>query len=89
MTLSELKNKLRTGEVRVLFKKKNGDNRDMLCTLSESIIGQEYQKEVMSGKKSNPDVLPVWDVEKKGWRSFRLDSIIAILEGDQRHAYRG
>tara|TARA_B100001094_G_C17644809_1_gene536758 strand:+ start:87 stop:356 length:270 start_codon:yes stop_codon:yes gene_type:complete len=89
MNLSELKTQLRSGEVRVIFKKKNGDTRIMLCTLAENIIGQEYQKEVMSGKKSNPDVLPVWDVEKKGWRSFRLDSIVKVVDGDTTHAYRG
>ena len=26
-------------------------------------------------KKENQDVLSVWDIDKDGWRSFRLDSI--------------
>jgi hypothetical protein len=32
-------------------------------------------EEAIQNKKPNPDVLAVWDVEAKGWRSFRWDSI--------------
>ena len=34
-------------------------------------------------KKENPDTISVWDIDKNGWRSFRIDSVkeIKIVEG--------
>lgn len=66
---------LSQGQVRLSFKKKDGETREMLCTLKDELLpkkeanGKEYKK--------NPDVLAVWDCEKEGWRSFRYDSIIS------------
>jgi hypothetical protein len=65
---------LSTGVVRLSFKKKDGETREMLCTLNDDLLPK---KEVEAKeRKKNPDVLAVWDCEKEGWRSFRIDSII-------------
>lgn len=66
--------------VTVKFKKVNGEERTMKCTLLSSIVPQIHSDpaRVEKERKENPDVVAAWDVEKKGWRSFRIDSILEI-----------
>jgi len=49
----------------------------MLCTLREDHLPTIVEDENTNKKtrKSNRDVLPVWDIEKKAWRSFRIDAV--------------
>lgn len=61
----------------ITFTKKDGTERVMNCTLKADLV--EYQENKTERKKeSNPEVLPVYDLDAKGWRSFRLDSINRI-----------
>jgi hypothetical protein len=69
-----LKNILREREVTVIFTKKDGTERKMLCTLSENKIPEE-KVPTGSGKTQNSDALAVFDLEKEEWRSFRYDSL--------------
>ncbi len=87
MTLSEkdfqlfkkwLKSHLAFGPVTVVFTKKDGTERVMECTTSSKIVpaepvveGAEPKRE----KKVNEDVMPVYDLEAKHWKSFRWDSV--------------
>jgi hypothetical protein len=80
MTLKEdLIKILKEKVVTIKFKKKDDSVRKMICTLSEDYLpdpeevieGQEKKK-----KKENPNTLPVWDLEKLAWRSFRVDSVV-------------
>ena len=59
----------------VTFVKKNGELRKMKCTLKEEVLPDL----VGTTRKRNYDVLPVWDLEKNAWRSFRLDSIEEVV----------
>jgi hypothetical protein len=79
----ELKEKLmhllKKGVVTVKFRKKDESIRKMVCTLSEDYLPEP--EEVIEGKekkikKENPNTLPVWDLEKLAWRSFRIDSVV-------------
>ena len=72
--VEQLKNRI----VTVKFKKTNGDERTMKCTLMNSHIPQTYNvnERVEKERSDNPDVVAAWDVEKNGWRSFRIDSIL-------------
>jgi len=63
-------------EVRIKFTKKDGTERDMLCTLAESKIPED--KKPKSDTTITDDVLRVFDLEKQDWRSFRWDSIISV-----------
>ena len=60
----------------VTFTKLNGDVRVIQCTLQESVVPEK----TTSGERkiANPDVLPVWDIEKSAWRSFRYDTITNV-----------
>jgi hypothetical protein len=68
---------LATGKLEVTFTKKDSSERRMICTRSTEIIpfNEESEKRKQS---NNPDNLPVWDVEVKAWRSFRIDSIKGV-----------
>lgn len=62
------------------FTKADGTEREMRCTLREDLI-QSTEKKTERTKKENADVMSVWDLEKSGWRSFRLDSVKSIKFG--------
>lgn len=74
-----LKNLLAAGELTVVFTKKDGTERTMLCTRNMDLIPANTVNEERSKKHVNPDVLPVYDIKEEGWRSFRYDSIKEII----------
>ena len=76
-TLNEL---LHEDVLTVTFIKKDGSERVMTCTLQEDILPAKATKDdtATKPKKINPDVMPVYDIKAKGFRSFRLDSIKKI-----------
>ena len=65
---------LRLGNVEVLFTKKDGSERKMLCTLVN--IPEEHQPKNEVEYAEN--TIRVFDIEKQGWRSFRLDSVKSV-----------
>ncbi len=65
---------LHEGVVSVHFRKKDGSTRVMKCTLNGKRI-PESKHPKGTGKASNSGVLPVFDLEKHEWRSFRVDSV--------------
>lgn len=68
---------LRENDVTVKFTKKDGSDRTMICTLKEDKIPTEKMPKSAEKQKSE-EVLPVFDLESQGWRSFRWDSIKEI-----------
>ena len=72
-----LKSMLKSQEVTISFTKKDGTERKMLCTLSESKIPTEKAPK-NTGKAKSEDALAVFDVEKQDWRSFRWDSVTRV-----------
>jgi hypothetical protein len=59
--------------------KKDGTQRNLLCTLLPSELpAQTDLEEAVQKKTPNPEVLAVWDLENKGWRSFRYDSVLGF-----------
>lgn len=78
---TELKNNLTKSVANITFNKTDGTVRHLLCTLMaehlpEQIPIDENVRHVP--RKENDSVLAVWDLDNKGWRSFRLDSITNI-----------
>lgn len=63
--------------VELKFEKKDGSIRDMTATLKEDMV-IAYEKKTDKEKVVNEEVLPVFDVAKQEWRSFRLDSLREI-----------
>ena len=60
--------------MKITFTKVNGEERIMDCTLQEHMIPLTD----VNNRKENEEVLPVFDINKGEWRSFRLDSITNI-----------
>ena len=60
------------------FTKLNGDKRVMTCTLREDMKPSATKKDPMSQekvRKVSDAVVSVWDVNAKGWRSFRYERV--------------
>lgn len=71
MDINELKQLLKDGAVKVIFTKKDGSLREMLCTTSDKYLSFESE----STSKPSDTIITVWDMEKEAWRAFRVDSI--------------
>jgi hypothetical protein len=80
MDRNEMINELRKRECRVIFKKANGEERNMVCTLHEdSIPSSAADNNTEEKSKGYSDtVIRVIDVNKNEWRSFRVDSVISF-----------
>jgi len=67
--------------LRVEFTKADGSHRIMICSLHESSIPKSAgSSNKIDGEtiKENPNVIRVYDLESKGWRSFRVDLVKSI-----------
>jgi hypothetical protein len=70
--------------VTVKFKKVDGSERTMKCTLLHNIVPQPLKtvaedNTTIKERRENENVVAAWDVEAEGWRSFRLDSVVEII----------
>jgi len=75
-TKDEFKKLLKNTVVTVNFKKKDDTLRKMICTLNEEYLPELEERENKKIKSESNDAIAVWDIEKRAWRSFRLDSIV-------------
>jgi hypothetical protein len=84
MDVEMLQKMLHESVVCVTFTKLDGTVREMRCTLQESYLPTRVQSEDGDEpRKTNDSVMPVFDIDKKEWRSFRKSSIISFsTEGD-------
>lgn len=86
-SIEYLKSVLREKIITVVFRKKDGTERNMLCTLRPDVLPPMPEKdetaEPKKERKVNPDVIAVYDIEANGWRSFQFDSLIKIVESGE------
>jgi len=77
MTRDEMINELREKNCRVIFKKVNGDERDMQCTLINDVLPLR----VSDPKKQRPvneNTIVAFDINKEAYRSFRVENVISF-----------
>lgn len=80
MFKSWLTKALEVGPVTVIFTKKDGSLRELRCTLNENFVkGVRTDDSTTTTRKTNPDVMPVYDLDNHEWRSFRWDSVKEIV----------
>lgn len=73
----QLKELLEQNVVSVTFRKKDGDERQMICTLKPGVAGvYEKKTDKERPKRDNDNLLAVWDLECDAFRSFRVDSVL-------------
>lgn len=76
-TRDKIEEALRANVAEVKFTKSDGTERIMKCTLREDLI-VPYVKKTDRVKEANTDIVPVFDVEKNEWRSFKVDAVQSI-----------
>jgi hypothetical protein len=77
----ELTVSLKAGKVSVKFTKVDGTERVMNCTLSENLLPSDaFASKAENERPHNPEVTPVWDLDKNAWRCFRNDSVLEWSE---------
>lgn len=76
MNREEMITALRARTCRVIFKKMNGEERDMLCTLEMRNIPED--KRPKTGKEYDDGVIRAFDLNKQEFRSFRVENVISF-----------
>ena len=75
-TQKELNSQLREGQLVVTFNKLNGDERVMTCTKKLDLIPEDSRPKT---EKEPPEGnVNVWDINAKGWRSFKYDRVTKV-----------
>ena len=68
------------GVVTVVFKKiYDGEIRTMACTLNRELSNGNVP-EILE-QKDTSDNIAVWALDREGWRSFRVDTVIQWYAG--------
>jgi hypothetical protein len=79
---------LREYVIEITFTKVNGEQRNMRCTLRPDLLPPNYVNEITEEQtfhRSNPDTIAAWDIQKGGWRSFRVDSVSYIQNVNENY----
>ena len=74
-----LKERLKTGNVKFKFTKKNGEERIAFGTRNMTTISEKNATPNGNGSEKN-GVMAYYDIDKEGWRSFNEESFIEIIE---------
>lgn len=84
-TIEELLDRLKKEILTVTFLKLDGDQRVMDCTKSFDVIPKEHHPKTDSlaldesvDKQPRVGTVTVWDINAKGWRSFKYDRVQAV-----------
>jgi predicted DNA-binding transcriptional regulator YafY len=78
---------LSKGKCNVTFVKLDNSTRRMLCTLNSDLLPGKYSTygEKISRSYDDPDLMPVWDVEKGDWRSFRISNTLSVETVEEKN----
>lgn len=73
-------NKTNASLFRVSFVKASGESRTMYCkTQIKRYLSKKPNKKVL--KNTNPNIVRVFDMESKSYKSFKLDSVFEFRSG--------
>lgn len=78
MNRAEMIQKLQESQCRVIFKKINGEERDMQCTLMESVLPKLQSKPDAKERQPNETIIRAFDINKQEFRSFKVDNVISF-----------
>lgn len=80
MTCKSLAEKLENNALYLRFTKVNGEEREMICTRSGSMIPDDKHPSGTRTVQDGDTALPVFDLGIKEWRSVRPDSLKEALD---------
>lgn len=76
----------------VLYIKKDGTPRRLTFNVAagpKRVRGTELGQRMRATRAANhPNLLPIWDVHKAGWRSINLDTVLTVQAGGKLTRYR-
>ena len=76
---STLLEMLHSRTVEIKFHKENGDLRILQGTLKPELLPLDVEEEVLdTWSVPNLDIVTVWDLKARDWRSIRLDRILDV-----------
>tara|TARA_R110000822_G_scaffold156868_1_gene296603 strand:- start:911 stop:1177 length:267 start_codon:yes stop_codon:yes gene_type:complete len=81
MTRNEMIEHLKARDCNVIFRKINGDQRNMTCTLQEAALPAAKKDDPLTQKKVraiNEETIVAWDINKEAFRSFRVENVISF-----------
>jgi len=70
--------------IKVEFKKSDGTLRKMVCIPSDPNYKPKTQQTTDKKRKNNPDVISVYDIEKKAWRSVNLKRVLKVEKVEKK-----
>jgi len=70
-----LRGMLEVSDVTVTFTKKDGTEREMICTLNPDVIPKKEITEGKKERKKSENTMVVYDVVANDWRSFTIKSV--------------
>lgn len=73
----QIQSTLRQGECEIVFTKKDGSERQMVCTLHPDYLPVRDETAPAGKNNENEHTVTVWDIEAGGWRMFRIDSLVS------------
>jgi hypothetical protein len=76
-SVSQLRDALNDHVLKVKFLKINGEERTMICTLSDSIVNFVPQQNMPAAVAETGNVV-VWDLDAGDWRSFHADRVYRV-----------
>ena len=80
LSKTELKENLSRSFAKIVFNKSDGSTRIMNCTLISDFLPEKILDEGVRHvpHRENDEVLAVWDLDNKGWRSFNVNSVLEV-----------
>lgn len=72
---------LNESTITVVFTKKDGTERTMRCTTSNSLVPQVEYTESKRQRKVSEATISAYDLEASAWKSFRIASVKSITVG--------
>ncbi|PCJ96716.1 MAG: hypothetical protein COA52_00485 [Hyphomicrobiales bacterium] len=85
ITREELLKHLKTSKtgVEITFEKADGTKRVMQATLNVDLLPKREEETTKKATKKKPraensDLVVVYDMEKSGWRSFKMQSLVKV-----------
>lgn len=79
----EVRAALEEGQIFVTWRKANGKEMTMTCTLNVEKMGRaitgtnDFLAHEVAVREANPDLQAVWSITDYGWKSFHWDRLVS------------
>lgn len=77
LTNEQIVKKLKTSICEVVFEKRDGSHRTMICTLKDDLLPYVSATDMRESVRQN-DYIPVFDLEEGAWRAFKPSKLVSF-----------